>query len=584
MSVLNRSVLQTNAVGVIYDNTDELIDAAQHQGLLLDILDSSANLLTDKLLFNLRDYTITRLYELGEACVYNDGGGDAIYRANKNTQGAFIPADWDSIASGGGGGGVTSVNGDSGPAVTLDTDDITEGVTNLYFEGSRVLLTDLAGFSATGGAITAADSVLTAFGKAQNQINGKINGAGTIGTLPVFSASDTLADSVFKQDNATLAFSVGDGSVLADNESVIIGKNTNTTSGTKGTQYILIGLDAGSGTANIGTNSINIGESNTAELLDCISFGTGNTNSSTSGIIIGANSSVTAGSYGVGIGSSVTSLNGGIAVGRSSEALSNDACAYGLNAAARSVGQTSIGNGAGNTAGTSGTHAICAGTNAGSTKNIGSSAIIMGLSAEGPESRQISMGQSAGNTTGTTGAETISIGFSNNSGATNYGIQNVSIGSLCDTESNYDVSIGSQAICRASQQISVGYRAGNTTGTHGSGSISMGLDANQGTANIGASSVCIGRQSETSADDSGTFGRSLIASAAGAWCIGNTFTNSTSNSVEFGWGSMAWRFGASSGVAPALPVYVDEAAAATGGLTTGEMYITTSTRALTIKA
>lgn len=52
-----------------------------------------------------------------------------------------------------------------------DTDDVPEGSSNLYFTAARVLGTILAGLStATNAAITAADSVLSAFGKLQAQI------------------------------------------------------------------------------------------------------------------------------------------------------------------------------------------------------------------------------------------------------------------------------------------------------------------------------------------------------------------------------------------------------------------------------
>lgn len=56
-------------------------------------------------------------------------------------------------------------------AVDATTTDITEG-SNLYFTVARVLATILSGLSITGGAITSSDTILQAFGKLQNQING----------------------------------------------------------------------------------------------------------------------------------------------------------------------------------------------------------------------------------------------------------------------------------------------------------------------------------------------------------------------------------------------------------------------------
>lgn len=66
---------------------------------------------------------------------------------------------------------VMSVNGFTG-TVVLDTDDIAEGA-NQYFTEARVRATVLTGFSATNSAITAADSVLVGFNKAQGQINAR---------------------------------------------------------------------------------------------------------------------------------------------------------------------------------------------------------------------------------------------------------------------------------------------------------------------------------------------------------------------------------------------------------------------------
>ena len=61
---------------------------------------------------------------------------------------------------------------------TLTTDVVTEGSTNLYFLNSRVLGVALTGFSATNSAIVDTDTVLSAFGKTQ----GQINSLGTLGS------------------------------------------------------------------------------------------------------------------------------------------------------------------------------------------------------------------------------------------------------------------------------------------------------------------------------------------------------------------------------------------------------------------
>lgn len=75
-----------------------------------------------------------------------------------------------------GGGGVTSVNGDSGPAVLLDSGDIPEA-SNLYFTTARVRATDLTGLVIVGGAVSAADTILDALGKFQFRVDALETGA-----------------------------------------------------------------------------------------------------------------------------------------------------------------------------------------------------------------------------------------------------------------------------------------------------------------------------------------------------------------------------------------------------------------------
>ncbi|WP_055128530.1 hypothetical protein [Pseudomonas mediterranea] len=61
------------------------------------------------------------------------------------------------------------------PPLASTTDDVPEGTTNLYFTQARVRAAPLTGFVATNSAITAADTVLSAAGKAQGQIDTKAN-------------------------------------------------------------------------------------------------------------------------------------------------------------------------------------------------------------------------------------------------------------------------------------------------------------------------------------------------------------------------------------------------------------------------
>lgn len=87
------------------------------------------------------------------------------------------------LEQGSAGGGIESVNGDTGPAVSLNTDEVPEGAANLYHTAARVRATDLTGLAAgAAAAIAATDTILQAFAKAQAQIDGK-EAAGTAAGL-----------------------------------------------------------------------------------------------------------------------------------------------------------------------------------------------------------------------------------------------------------------------------------------------------------------------------------------------------------------------------------------------------------------
>lgn len=79
--------------------------------------------------------------------------------------------------------------------LNLSTTNVTEG-TNLYFTTSRVLGTTLGGLSITGGSIVSTDTVLQAFGKTQNQINGLLGGAMYQGVWNASTNSPALASGV----------------------------------------------------------------------------------------------------------------------------------------------------------------------------------------------------------------------------------------------------------------------------------------------------------------------------------------------------------------------------------------------------
>jgi hypothetical protein len=102
----------------------------------------------------------------------------SISQATTTTNGYLTSADWNifnnkqpSITAG------TSAQYYRGDKTwqTLDTSIVAEN-TNLYFTNARALGVPLAGFSATNSAITASDTVLSAFGKAQGQIDNLTSG------------------------------------------------------------------------------------------------------------------------------------------------------------------------------------------------------------------------------------------------------------------------------------------------------------------------------------------------------------------------------------------------------------------------
>lgn len=78
---------------------------------------------------------------------------------------------------------------------TLDTSVVPEN-TNLYFTEGRTRATDLTGLNITGGSISSSDSILNAFGKVQNQINGLIGGSIYQGVWNATTNSPTLTSSV----------------------------------------------------------------------------------------------------------------------------------------------------------------------------------------------------------------------------------------------------------------------------------------------------------------------------------------------------------------------------------------------------
>ena len=100
-------------------------------------------------------------------------GTDGQYATVESTGVPGVTYIWDSTNAEwveGGTGSVTSVNSQTG-AVSLNTDNIGEGATHLYYTAARALAIVLTGISLGAiSAVTATDNILTALGKLQAQI------------------------------------------------------------------------------------------------------------------------------------------------------------------------------------------------------------------------------------------------------------------------------------------------------------------------------------------------------------------------------------------------------------------------------
>lgn len=103
---------------------------------------------------------------------------------------------------------VTSVNSQTG-VVVLDSDDIAEGVTNLYFTEARVLATDLAGYVVGANtALTGTDTVLGAFEKVQGQINALASSSANFQTEVITLAAGDITNQFVTLANQPVAGSL----------------------------------------------------------------------------------------------------------------------------------------------------------------------------------------------------------------------------------------------------------------------------------------------------------------------------------------------------------------------------------------
>ena len=132
-----------------------------------------------------------------------------------------------------GSGGVESINGETG-VVVLTTDNVNEGLINLYFTAARVRATVLTGISFVSGiAITATDTILSAFGKLQKQISslGAVafsNDYNDLENKPTIPTPQNLAQ-VLAIDNKTndipIVSNNGNGYAYVNDEQTVIGND-----------------------------------------------------------------------------------------------------------------------------------------------------------------------------------------------------------------------------------------------------------------------------------------------------------------------------------------------------------------------
>lgn len=77
-----------------------------------------------------------------------------------------------------------------------DSDDIAEGITNLFWTNARTIASVLTGLSVTGSTILSTDTILQAFGKTQNQINSLVGGVNYQGSWNANTNTPALVSSV----------------------------------------------------------------------------------------------------------------------------------------------------------------------------------------------------------------------------------------------------------------------------------------------------------------------------------------------------------------------------------------------------
>jgi hypothetical protein len=185
----------------------------------------------------------------GQYAVVESAGSDAVEYVWDTANNLWVA---------GGTGSVTSVNSQTG-AVSLNTNNIGEGSSNLYFTAARVIASVLSGISfLTGGTVISTDTILQAIGKLQTQINtffpagglltGYVSGAGTV------ASTDTILQGIQKLNGndalkAPLASPAFTGTPTAPTQSP--GDNTTNVATTA---FVTAAVSSGGGSGKISYN------------------------------------------------------------------------------------------------------------------------------------------------------------------------------------------------------------------------------------------------------------------------------------------------------------------------------------------
>ncbi len=145
MSNINVAAIKGKVTANITTNGIQDITGAEVAEILNDLADSSVNKTTDAALLGVSEYDPTRTYLVGMGC-FKSGN---LLQALVLTTGTFAAGDW----------------------TIFKTSNIPEE-TNLYFTNARAIASTLTGYVSGAGAITAADTILSALQK----LNGNVAG------------------------------------------------------------------------------------------------------------------------------------------------------------------------------------------------------------------------------------------------------------------------------------------------------------------------------------------------------------------------------------------------------------------------